>query len=110
MFSYAYTDLATGHRTQKLRPCLVYQSNAFISVTKSVMVIPFSSRVSLVMPPTDILIMPDEYNKFSKTSALKIAAMRTVSKDALTEKCGCLSKKDMETVDKACMAFLGFPK
>jgi hypothetical protein len=71
------------------------------------MVIPFTSNINILFPPTEIVIQPDKNNALERPAALKITAIHPIHGICLLEKRGHLSKKDMSTVDKACTNFFG---
>ncbi len=60
------------------RPYLIYQNDDFIEdgVNATVMAIPFTSIIRLIMPNTHVTIRPDGFNNLTKTSALMVEGMR----------------------------------
>ena len=87
--------------------CLLFQNENYIDSSHAAIIIPFSSQMSVIPIPTDIVIEPDEQNNFENPYVLKVSEFRRISRGMLRVKCGQLSEKDMERVNKACADFLG---
>jgi mRNA interferase MazF len=95
-----------GAEIKKKRPALIISCNEANKYLKTIMVIPFSSRVEKVYPFE--VFVEKEDSGLNVDSKLKISQMRSVDKTRLKNYIGTLKDKHLEEVEKAIKLHLAF--
>src|SRR4030043_262998 len=87
-----------GAEIKKKRPALIISCNEANKYLKTIMVIPFSSRIEKVYP-FEVFVKKED-SRLNVDSKLKISQMRAVDKTRLKNYIGTLIDKHLEEVEK----------
>lgn len=103
---YANLSTSSDMEQSQLRPVLVVQNNAANKHGASVVVVPITSMINKIMPPTQVHITLDNNTCLFRESCILCDQIRTLGKTKLADKIGSLPIDLMEKVDKAIMIAL----
>ncbi len=90
---------SVGAEIKKKRPALIISCNEANRHLKTLMVIPFSSKIKNIYP-FEVLVKKEE-SGLKIDSKLKIPQMRAVDKSRLNKYIGTLNENSLEKVEKA---------
>lgn len=99
---YIHGDDATG-----MRPVAIVQNTIYINHMSTVLVAPFTTRITPKQIPTNLIIESDDQNHLPINSTLQVASIFSTNKTSLNYKIGMLSNEDIARLDQACKFFLG---
>ena len=103
-----YADLSpvVGSEQGGVRPVLIIQNDIGNKYSPTVIVAAITSQINKAKLPTHIEISAHEYG-LNKDSVILLEQIRTIDKNRLREKIGCLDKNMMLKVDNSLQISLG---
>lgn len=92
-------DPSIGTEIRKKRPAMIISCNEANKHLRTVMVIPFSSKVEKVYP-FEVLVLKEQ-SGLNADSKLKIPQMRSIDKSRMTKYIGTLNEDLLYRIEKA---------
>lgn len=96
----------TGREISKIRPALIFSSDAITASSPTIIVLPISSQI----PPMlgiDRIIIPKNDLRLQKDSVILCGQIRAIDKVRLKKKIGLISKQRIQEVEEALKLVLG---
>jgi mRNA interferase MazF len=98
---------SAGHEQFGKRPALIIHDDSTSSVVSVIMIIPFTSNISVTRFPHTILVQPSPENGLDVPSVLEIFQLRAIDKRRLSRKLGNLEAAIMTLVENEMRSLLG---
>ncbi|HOV69968.1 MAG TPA: type II toxin-antitoxin system PemK/MazF family toxin [Clostridia bacterium] len=104
-----FADLSpvVGSEQGGVRPVLIVQNDVGNKYSPTIIVAAITSQINKAKLPTHIEIGAQEFG-LPKDSVILLEQIRTIDKQRLKERIGCLSSELMAKVDEALRVSLGF--
>jgi mRNA interferase MazF len=98
---------SAGHEQFGKRPALIVHDDSTSNTVSVIMIIPFTSNMSIQRFPHTLLIQPSLKNGLISPSVLIVFQLRAIDKARLSKKIGELEKVTMDLVGNEMRSLLG---
>jgi len=100
-------DPARGHEIKKTRPAVIVQNDTNNRYSPVTIVAAVTSKVSPVLYPVEVAVVPTKANGLSLPSAIQLSQIRSMDQSRLLKRLGAVDMATMSKVDTALKISLG---